>query len=87
MKLIICSDVYLFKGVVFSSLWYFIAMVFYNFIIIYFCHLPGRKCSDSSADISSDETESDDEDNNKKLKEGNCFINHVLSIPVFMFNK
>ena len=39
-------------------------MVFYNFIIIYFCHLPERKCSDSSADISSDETESGDEDNN-----------------------
>ena len=48
-------------------------MVFYNFIIIYFCHLPERKCSDSSADISSDETESGDEDNKKKLIKGNFF--------------
>ena len=62
-------------------------MIFYNFIIIYLCHLPERKCSDSSADISSDETESGDEDNSKKLKKVIFFINHVLCIPVFMFNK
>ena len=48
-------------------------MIFYNFIIIYLCHLPERKCSDSSADISSDESKSGDEDNNKKLKKGYFF--------------
>ena len=33
MKLIIYSDVYLFKGVVFCSLWYFIILSLYIFVI------------------------------------------------------